>query len=132
MPSLAQKTAGFDASVVKTGELVPPRVVPPCKPGACPFAGQSVTVLAFTGKVITRPVHELKDEFEAATGAKLNIVEVPYSEFFDNFISDVSNRTGKYDAALAGAWWLGDLVAGDYVLTVDAPDDQTPSYSFRV
>ncbi len=25
-----------------------------------------------------------------------------------------------------------DLVAGDYVLTVDAPDDQTPSYSFRV
>src|SRR2546422_3818068 len=25
-----------------------------------------------------------------------------------------------------------DLVAGDYVLTVDAPDDQTPSYSFRL
>jgi len=119
VPSLAQKTAGFDASVVKTGELVPPRVVPPCKPGACPFAGQSVTVLAFTGKVITRPVHELKDEFEAATGAKLNIVEVPYSEFFDNFISDVSNRTGKYDAALAGAWWLGDLVAGDYIVSYD-------------
>src|SRR5712691_2494762 len=52
---VAQKTAGFDATVVKTGELVPPRVAPPCQPGRCPFVGQSVTVLLFTGRAISEP-----------------------------------------------------------------------------
>lgn len=118
-PVSAQKPAGFDATVVKTGELVPPRVVAPCAPGSCPFAGQTVTMLLYTGRVITQPVHELKEEFEAATGAKLVLVEVPYSEHFDNFISDVANRDGKFDATIAGAWWLGDLVAGDYIVSYD-------------
>ncbi|HMC17096.1 MAG TPA: hypothetical protein VKI18_15780, partial [Albitalea sp.] len=100
------KRPGVDVSVVKTGELVPPRVTAPCKPGSCPFAGQTVTVLAFQGQPITGAVHEVKDEFEAATGAKLDIVEVSFNEHFDNFISDVTNRVGKYDTTMAGAWWL--------------------------
>jgi multiple sugar transport system substrate-binding protein len=107
---------GVDVSVVQAGELVPPQVAPPCKPGACPFAGQTVTVLVFKGQPITGPVHEVKDEFEAATGAKLNIVEVSFNEHFDNFISDVTNRVGRFDTTLAGAWWLGELVAGDFIV----------------
>lgn len=78
----AQRTGGFDATVVKAGELVPPRVAAPCSSGACPFAGQTVTMLLYAGRVITQPVHELKSEFEAATGARLVLVEVPYSEHF--------------------------------------------------
>ena len=128
----AQKTAGFDATTVKTGELAPPRVAAPCAPGHCPFAGQTVTVLLYTGRVITEPVHELKQEFEAATGAKLVFVEVPYAEHFDNFNSDVANRAGKYDATLAGAWWLGGLVAGDYILSYDKfyDDPRFPKWRF--
>ncbi|WNG42193.1 extracellular solute-binding protein [Archangium violaceum] len=64
-------------------------------------------------------IPELKDEFEAATGATLTVVQVPFSEHFDNFYSDVLNGAGKYDASIAGAWWLGELVAGDYILAYD-------------
>jgi len=110
------KRQGVDVSVVTAGPLVPPRVAPPCKPGSCPFAGQTVTVLAFKGQPITGPLHEVKDEFEAATGAKLDIVEVSFNEHFDNFVSDVTNRVGRFDTTMAGAWWLGELVAGDFIV----------------
>ena len=110
------KREGVDVSVVKPGPLVPPRVAAPCAPGKCPFAGQTVTVLVFKGQPIGGPVHEVKEEFEAATGATLNIVEVSFNEHFDNFISDVTNRAGRFDTTMAGAWWLGELVAGDFIL----------------
>jgi multiple sugar transport system substrate-binding protein len=108
----------YQASVVKAGQLVPPRVVQPCRPGHCPFAGQRVTVLLVRSPG-GGPVGELKEEFEAATGAKLELVELTHVELFPNFISDLTNRTGKYDVAIAGAWWLGELVAGNYILPYD-------------
>jgi multiple sugar transport system substrate-binding protein len=114
----AKAQGGAAATVVKVGDIVPPKVAPPCKPGSCPFAGQSVTVIV-SNSVISSSVLELKEEFEAATGARLNIVPVPFSENFENFFSDLTNRGGKYDASIAGAWWLGELVGGDYLLSYD-------------
>lgn len=117
---LKSKPAGAsDATVVKIGDLVPPRMALPCQPGNCPFAGQRVTVIVGKGIAIAGPVEEVKDEFEAATGASLNIVQVPPAEHFDNFLADMMNATGKYDASIAGAWWLGELLAGDYILSYD-------------
>ena len=105
-------------TVVKPGDIVPPRLVPACKAGNCPFAGQTVTVL-LPKSVIAVSVLELKDEFEAATGATLKFVQVAGMDLFDNFYSDVANRVGKYDAFLTSAWWLGELVAGDYIISYD-------------
>jgi len=114
-----QRVSGSDPTVVKVGDIVPPRVVLPCKPGACPFAGKHVTVLVTNGNPIARPLHELKEEYEAATGATLEIVEITIEEHFANLISDVTNRVGRYDVSMAGAWWLGELVAGDFIVPYD-------------
>ena len=108
----------YKPSVVKVSEIVPPRVVPPCQPGSCPFAGQTVTVLMIREKN-AGSLGELKEEFEAATGAKLNLMQFQHQDLFPNFISDLTNRVGKYDAAYIGAWWLGELVAGDYLISYD-------------
>jgi len=92
--------------------------VPPCKPGRCPFAGQHVTVL-MVKEANAGTLGELKPEFEAATGATLDLVQVTHQELFPNFMSDLTNGVGKYDAAYAGAWWLGELVAGHYLVACD-------------
>lgn len=105
-------------TVVKPGDVVPPRVAPACQAPSCPFAGQTVTIL-LPKSIIGVAVLELKDEFEAATGATLKIVQVGSLDLFDNFYSDVANGAGKYDALLASAWWLGELVAGDYIIPYD-------------
>jgi len=108
----------YKAATVNAGKAVPPRVVAPCKPGHCPFAGQSVTML-IVKEANGGTIGELKGEFEAATGATLHLVQMSHQDLFPNFISDLTNRTGKYDAAYAGAWWLGELVAGDYIIPYD-------------
>jgi multiple sugar transport system substrate-binding protein len=112
------KAEEYKTSLVKAGNVVPPRVVPPCAPGRCPFAGQKVTVL-MVKEAKAGAIGELKAEFEAATGATLDLVQVTHQELFPNFMSDLTHGVGKYDAAYAGAWWLGELVAGDYLVSYD-------------
>ena len=126
------KQEAYQASVVKGANIVPPRVVQPCQPGPCPFAGQSVTVLLVRSPG-GGPFGELKDEFEAATGARLKLVEMTHVDLFPNFMSDLTNRVGKYDAAIAGAWWLGELVAGNYIIPYDKyyQDPRFPSWNIE-
>jgi multiple sugar transport system substrate-binding protein len=111
---------GSDSTLVRPGELPPPRVAAPCAPGPCPFAGQRVTVLTVDDMAISTPLLELKAEFEAATGATLDVVRKSFGELFSTLIADMTAGTGKYDACIAGAWWLGELVEGNHVQAYDA------------
>ena len=86
-PEPVKAKGGGVVTVVKVGDIVPPRVAPPCKPGSCLFAGQSVTVIV-SDSVISSSILEGKKEFEAATGARLDINRVPFSENFEDFFSD--------------------------------------------
>ncbi|MFL6695762.1 MAG: ABC transporter substrate-binding protein, partial [Vitreoscilla sp.] len=120
----------YKASVVKRGAVAPPRVAAPCIPGHCPFAGQTVTVLMVREKN-GGALGELKEEFEAATGATLKLVQLEHQDLFPNFMSDLTSGGGKYDAAYAGAWWLGELVSGGYLLSYDKyyGDPRFPSWN---
>lgn len=114
----AAKAVGAHPATVHPNDLAVPRVLPPCKPGSCPFAGQKVRMIS-TRNAISVALIEVKDEFEAATGATLEIVLTPGLEHFPTLISDMTNHVGHYDASLAGAWWLGDMVAGGHLLSYD-------------
>ena len=65
-PEPVKAKGGGVVTVVKAGDTVPPRVAPPCKPGSCLFASQSVTVIV-SDSVISSSILEGKKEFEAAT-----------------------------------------------------------------
>jgi multiple sugar transport system substrate-binding protein len=107
-----------------------PRVLPACVPGKCPFPGQKVRVIA-TKSAISLALLEVKEEFEAATGAQLDIVRLPGVEHYPTIISDMTNHTGKYDASIAAAWWVGDMVAGGHLLSYDKfyDDPRFPKWS---
>ncbi|WP_280155971.1 extracellular solute-binding protein [Piscinibacter sp. XHJ-5] len=126
----APKPESTTVTVVQPSELAVPRVLPPCVPGKCPFPDQKVTVIA-TKSAISLALLEVKDEFEAATGAQLEIVRAPGIEHFPTIISDLTNRVGKYDASIAGGWWLGDMVAGGHLLPYDKfyDDPRFPKWS---
>ena len=117
--------------------LVPPQVVPPCKPEECPYTGQTVTVIVskLGGEIgpIVGPLYELRSEFEAATGATLEIVEKPLDEHFAYLITDLSTAEGQFDASIAGAWWLGDIVAQDFAIPYDDfyKDPKFPHWDFE-
>src|ERR1044071_324311 len=114
-PSKPESTT---VTVVQPNDVPVPRVLSPCAAGKCLFAGQKVTVIA-TKSAISVALLEVKDEYEAATGAQLEIVRLPGVEHYPTIISDMTNRTGKYDASIAGSWRLGDMVAGGHLLSYD-------------
>jgi len=114
-----RKAKGVESTQVRPSDLVPPRVVAPCKPDHCPFAGQHVTVLVTDHVPILTPIIELKDEYEAATGATLEIVRMTREEVYANMISDMTNRGGRFDAAIIASWWLGELVTSEFVMSYD-------------
>ena len=114
-PSKPESTT---VTVVQPNDVPVPRVLSPCAAGKCLFAGQKVTVIA-TKSAISVALLEVKDEYEAATGAQLEIVRLPGVEHYPTIISDMTNRTGKYDASIAGSWWVGDMVAGGHLLSYD-------------
>ncbi len=110
------------STVTKGSDVLPPLVATPCEPGSCPFEGQTVTVIVNTAGEkgpISGPFYEVREEFEAATGATLEIVEVPFAEHFPKLMTDLTTGTGQYDTSIAGAWWLGDLVEGDFIMSYD-------------
>ena len=128
-------TEGEAASVVEAGDLLPPMMVEPCE-SDCPFEGQTVTVIvnaAGEKGPISGPFFEVRDEFEAATGASLEIVEVPFAEHFPKLLTDMTTETGEFDISVAGAWWLGDLVAGDFITPYDdwLEDPRFPAWDFE-
>src|SRR5215204_6028915 len=98
--------------------LAPPVVMEPCSGDGCLWAGKTLTVQSIDDSVKI-PWEEVRGEFEAATGATLNLVLDPIDQAFPRLIEDAASGTNTFDAAMIGMWWLGDLVAGEFVLPYD-------------
>ncbi len=95
----------------------PPIVAEPGS-GDPAWAGKSITVQAIDDSVLI-PWEEVRAEFEAATGATVTIVADPIGEAFPRLLEDAATGSNSFDAAMIGMWWLGELVAGDYILSYD-------------
>jgi multiple sugar transport system substrate-binding protein len=95
----------------------PPVVAQPGS-GDPAWAGKEITVQAIDDSVLI-PWEEVRAEFEAATGATVTIVADPIGEAFPRLLEDAATGSNSFDAAMIGMWWLGELVAGDYILPYD-------------
>lgn len=91
-----------------------PLVVEPCEGDSCLFAGQTVTFLV-PNESIQVPIFEVREEFEAATGATLDIVTLPMNDVLPRLLEDVISASGTFDTSIVGAWWLGELVEGNFI-----------------
>lgn len=97
------------------------------------FAGQEITIQVIDASV-KLPLDEVRGEYESATGAKLNIVADPIETAFSKLLEDAATGTNSIDGSIIGMWWLGDLVAGDFVRSYDDYYDDTaagfPQFDF--
>lgn len=106
-------------------------------PGEKPFEGQEVTILSLDSGPkggISGPLYAFRPIWEELSGAKLNIALTPISELYTKTFLDLRNGTGEYDAIIVGAFFYGDLIAGNYILPVDDWRDSGdyPKWSYDV
>jgi multiple sugar transport system substrate-binding protein len=85
-----------------------------------PYAGVTVNVMTFTGPQIAEPLQRRGKEFEAATGAKVNVITVPFSDLYQKLLTDWASGTNSIDAALFAPQWMPDYVTPGYL------EDLTP------
>jgi multiple sugar transport system substrate-binding protein len=87
----------------------------PSAAGAQPFAGVTVNLLTFTGPQIAEPLQRRAPDFGKLTGAKVNVVIVPFSDLYDKILTDVATGTNSYDAFVFDPQWMGDFVPPGYL-----------------
>jgi multiple sugar transport system substrate-binding protein len=76
------------------------------------FDGVTVNVMTFTGPQIAEPLQRRAPDFEKMTGAKINVITVPFSDLYTKILTDWSSGTNSVDAAVFAPQWMGDYVAG--------------------
>jgi multiple sugar transport system substrate-binding protein len=106
-------------------------------PGQKPFEGEEVTILSLDSGPkggISGPLYMFRPIFEELSGAKVNVALTPISELYTKAFLDLRNGTGEYDAIVVGAFFYGDLIAGNYMLAVDdwMKSGEYPQWSYDV
>lgn len=76
-----------------------------------PFEGVTVNILSFDGPQVTEPLLRRGPDFEAMTGANLEITTAPNSDLYNKILTDQTTGTNSYDAFVMAPQWNADFVA---------------------
>ncbi len=80
-----------------------------------PYEGVTLNVLTFTGPQIAEPMQRRGPDFEALTGAKVQVITVPFSDLYNKLLTDFATGTNSYDAAVFAPQWMGDFIESEYL-----------------
>jgi len=80
-----------------------------------PFAGVTVRILSFDGPQVTEPLLRRGPDFEALTGAKIEVTTVPFADLFNKIQTDQATGTNSYDAFVLAPQWHADLIVPGYL-----------------
>ena len=83
--------------------------------GDLPYDGVEVNLLTFTGPQIAEPLQRRAPDFEALTGAKVNVVVVPFSDLYQKVLVDMATSTNAFDAFVFAPQWMVDYIGPGYV-----------------
>lgn len=116
----------------------PPASVPPAASGspagsaAAPnLAGTTINILTFTGPQIAEPLQRRAPDFEKLTGAKVNVLTVPFSDLYTKILTDVSTGTNSYDAFVFDPQWMGDFASAGYLADLSAKVKSDPTLQWN-
>ena len=84
------------------------------------YEGVEVNIITFTGPQIAEPLQRHGAEFAAATGAKVNVITVPFSDLYQQILTDAATGTNSYDGYLFAPQWMVDYIVPGYL------EDLTP------
>ncbi len=79
------------------------------------YDGVTVNIVTFTGPQIAEPLQRRAPDFEKLTGAKINVITVPFSDLYSKLLTDFATGTNSYDAAVFAPQWMVDYIEPGYL-----------------
>jgi multiple sugar transport system substrate-binding protein len=86
------------------------------EPEGKPYEGLELNILTFTGPQIAEPLQRRGPDFEALTGARVNVTLVPFSDLYQQILTDLATETNSYDGWVFAPQWMVDYIVPGYVL----------------
>lgn len=80
-----------------------------------PFQGVEVNIVTFTGPQIAEPLQRRAPDFEELTGAKINVVTVPFSDLYQKVMTDMATGTNSFDAFVFAPQWMVDFIVPGFL-----------------
>ncbi len=72
-------------------------------------------MVTFTGPQIAEPLQRRAPDFNKLTGAKVEVITVPFSDLYQKILTDFATKTNSYDAIVFAPQWMGDYVPAGYL-----------------
>ncbi|NOZ26821.1 MAG: extracellular solute-binding protein [Chloroflexi bacterium] len=82
---------------------------------AKPFEGVEVNIVTFTGPQIAEPLQRRAPDFQELTGAKINVITVPFSDLYQKILTDLATGTNSFDAFVFAPQWMVDYIIPGYL-----------------
>jgi multiple sugar transport system substrate-binding protein len=122
------QTVVSQQTVVVPQTVVAQQTVVVNAPTATPvsFSGITINLVTFTGPQIAEPLQRRAPDFERLTGAKVNVITVPFSDLYQKVLTDFSTGTNSYDAIVYDPQWMGDFASAGYLLDLTDMVKNTP------
>ena len=79
------------------------------------YDGVTVNIVTFTGPQIAEPLQRRAPDFQKLTGAKINVITVPFSDFYNKLLNDFATGTNSYDATVFAPQWMVDFIEPGYL-----------------
>lgn len=80
-----------------------------------PFEGVEVNIVTFTGPQIAEPLQRRAPDFEKLTGAKINVITVPFSDLYPKILTDLATGTNSFDAFVFAPQWMVDYIVPGFL-----------------
>ena len=86
-------------------------------PGECSFeaidakdySGRTLNIITHAVPVMGEPTALHAKQFEELTGAKVNVVHVPFGDLFQRIMIPFQTKQDAYDVLFYGSLWIGDF-----------------------
>lgn len=79
------------------------------------YDGVEIDIVTFTGPQIAEPLQRRAPDFEALTGAKVNVITVPFSDLYQQVLTDMATGSNSYDGAVFAPQWMVDYIVPGYL-----------------
>ena len=75
------------------------------------YSGQTLKIISHAVPVIGEPTQLHAKQFEKLTGAKVEVVNVPFGELFQKILTPLQASQPAYDVMFYPSLWIGDLAS---------------------
>lgn len=82
-----------------------------------PFEGQ--TVIVAVGSFMSTGATMFEKEWEEKTGAKLEVVEIPFGDLYQRLFASFSIGSDEFDIAIYASNWIPEFAMNGYILSLE-------------